>query len=331
MLAKSVLPERYSRPPLDRMRRIHELIKDGKYPNAVTMGRDMEVTDRTVKRDIEFMRDRYGAPIEYHEQRHGYYYTTDFDFFPVAAMTEAEMFALLVADKAIAQYHGMPFQKPLRMAFKKLTGQLDGKERYSLENLGAALSFRPFAPEDADLNAFRALTRAIQERRALKFEYRNLGSKNWQTRQVHPYHLACIDSHWYLFGHDLGRGAIRTFVLTRLAKPVVMSERFVRPKDFDPDKYLEGSFTVMKGDKQEEVVLAFDAWGADLVRGRQWHSSQEVTEHPDGGLTLKMRLTSLEEIERWVLSWGVHATVVAPPALRDRVRKAAAAVAGRYS
>ena len=103
---KNVLRERYTRPPSDRMRRIHEWIKGGKYPNAVTMGRDLEVVDRTVKRDIEFMRDRYGLPIAYDEERYGYYYTTPVDRFPVAAMTEAEMFALLVADKAIAQYHG---------------------------------------------------------------------------------------------------------------------------------------------------------------------------------------------------------------------------------
>ena len=141
---KNVLPERYTRPPSDRMRRIHEWIKSGKYPNAVTMGKDLEVVDRTVKRDIEFMRDRYGLPIAYDEERYGYYYTKPVDRFPVAAMTEAEMFALLVADKAIAQYHGTPFQKPLRMAFRKLTGQLDGREQYSLENLGLALSFRPF-------------------------------------------------------------------------------------------------------------------------------------------------------------------------------------------
>ena len=144
------------------MRRIHEWINSGKFPNAVTMGQDLEVVERTVLRDIDFMRDRYGLPIAYDEERYGYYYTSPVDRFPVAAMTEAEMFALLVADKAIAQYHGMPFRKPLRMAFRKLTGQLDGRERHSLDNLGLALSFRPFAPEDADLNAFRLITRALR-------------------------------------------------------------------------------------------------------------------------------------------------------------------------
>ncbi|MGC3956661.1 MAG: WYL domain-containing protein, partial [Verrucomicrobiota bacterium] len=82
----------------------------------------------------------------------------------------------------------------------------DNRERYSLENLGLALSFRPFAPEDADLNVFRVTHQgALQERRVLKFEYRNLGTKNWQARRVHPYHMACIDSHWYLFAHDVKR------------------------------------------------------------------------------------------------------------------------------
>ena len=174
------------------------------------------------------------------------------------------------------------------------------------------------------------ITKGLHERRALKFDYRNLGTKNWQARHVHPYHLACIDSHWYLFAHDVGRGAVRTFALARLAKPTVTAEHFLRPKDFDPDKYLEGSFTVMKGDKEEEVVIEFDAWATDLVRGRQWHSSQELTDRPDGGSRLQMRLNSLEEIERWVLSWGTHAKVVEPATLRERVRKTASAVAGRY-
>ena len=324
---RNVLRERYTRPPSDRMRRIHEWIKSGKYPNAVTMGKDLEVVDRTVKRDIEFMRDRYGLPIAYDEERYGYYYTKPVDRFPVAAMTEAEMFALLVADKAIAQYHGTPFQKPLRMAFRKLTGQLDGREQYSLENLGLALSFRPFAPEDADLNTFRVITRALTERRVLEFDYRKLGATKWQRRHVHPYHLACIDNHWYLFAHDLDRGAMRTFVLTRLAKPAATCERFAKPKNFDPDKYLAGSFTVMKGEEEHEVEIEFDAWGTDLVRGRQWHSSQVLTDRPGGGSRLAMRLNSLEEIERWILSWGVHARVIGPAALRDRVRKTAAAVA----
>src|SRR5262249_1009043 len=139
--------EMTTRPPIGRIKRIDEWIRGGKYPNAVTMGRHLEVAERTVKRGIEYMRNGVWAPMGYDDVRHGYFYSKPYDFLPVTAVTEAEMFALLIADKAIAQYRGMPFQKPLRMAFKKLTGQLDSAEQYSLENLGLALSFRPFAPE----------------------------------------------------------------------------------------------------------------------------------------------------------------------------------------
>lgn len=327
---KKSLQERYSRPPMHRMQRIHDWIKSRKYPNAVSMAKELAMTSRTVKRDIEYMRDRHAAPIKYDDLKHGYYYTKEFEFLPVAAVSEAEMFALLVADKAIAQYRGMPFQKALQMAFKKLTGQLDDRQQYSLEHLGLALSFRPFAPEDADLNAFRVVTKAMQQSRELKFKYRNLGAKHWQERRVHPYHLACIDSHWYLFAHDVNRRDMRTFALTRVAKPVLTEERFVKSKKFDPDKYLEGSFSVMKGDKEQVVEIEFDAWGADLLRGRQWHSSQEVTELPEGGARLRLRLNSLEEIERWILSWGTHARVLGPTALVERVRKTALAVGELY-
>ena len=52
------------------------------------------------------MRDALSAPVEYDEQRHGYYYSKAYDFLPTATVTEAEMVALLVADNAIAQYRG---------------------------------------------------------------------------------------------------------------------------------------------------------------------------------------------------------------------------------
>jgi proteasome accessory factor B len=333
---KRVGKRQYSRAPLERMliifRRVKERAeKEEKWPNAVTLAAELHVTIRTVKRDIDFMRDRYGVKLAYDEIKHGYYLTEPMEQFPVAAMSEAEMFALLVADKAIAQYNGTPFQKPLRMAFQKLTGQLDDRERYSLENLGLALSFRPFAPEDADMSAFRVITRALAQRLELTFEYRNLAAKKVLQRQVRPYHLACIDNHWYLFAYDTLRGDIRTFALTRLAKPALTKKRFVRAKSFNPDKYLAGSFGVLKGEEAHEVEIEFDAWATDLLQGRTWHTSQEVTPLPEGGSRMRFHLSSLDEVERWILSWGDHARVLGPAALQQRVRKTALAIAAQYA
>jgi len=60
------------------------------------------------------------------------------------------------------------------------------------------------------------------------------------------------------------------------------------------------------------------------------HSSQELTELPNGMLRVRLRLNSLEEIQRWVLSMGEHATVVRPKALADRAGKVGRGLAGKY-
>jgi predicted DNA-binding transcriptional regulator YafY len=310
---------------------IHERLRAGRFPNCVGMAREMGVALRTVKRDVTFMADRLKLPIEYDAKKYGFYYTKPVEQFPSLAMTEGEMFSLLVAHKAIAQYHGTPFERPLAVAFRKLTGQLDTQARYSLDNLQEAVSFRPFAPEDADLHAFQVITRALWKRRALRFRYKNLGAKQVQERLVHPYHLACIESHWYLFAYDVNRQEIRTFSLSRLTSAKLGEERFPEPKDFDPDEYLRGSFSVFKGKDDYEVVVDFDVWATDLVRGRRWHSSQEVTELADGCSQMRLRLNSLEEIERWILNWGTHATVVRPKVLRERIRATAGELAARYA
>ncbi|MDB6057681.1 MAG: hypothetical protein JWO95_1525 [Verrucomicrobiales bacterium] len=324
------VPAHVRRETIERPFRIHEMIAAGKYPNAQTIAKELEVSPKTIVRDLQFMRDRLDLPIEYHPQRHGFYYSKPVAKFPGSVkVTESELFALLVAHKAIEQYKGTPFYQPLLMAFAKLTGQLDRKERYTAESIQEALSFRPFAPEDTDVEIFQIVTRALQDHRALKFEYRKPGQKSADMRDVHPYHLTCIDNRWYLLAYDMDRSDIRTFVLGRTTNPRI-GDPFTKPKDFDPDKYFDGSFGAMKGTGDYEVVIEFDAFATDQLRGRKWHPTQVVTELPGGGSQMRMRLSGLEEIERWILSWGTHANAVYPKALVDRIRQTVHDLSIRY-
>lgn len=331
---KIALPKngRLRREPGERMLRIHQHILAGHFPNVRTVAAEFATSAKTIKRDFQYMRDHYDLPLAYDRQRHGYYYSKPVTNFPGSpSVTEAEMFALLVAHKAIAQYRGTPFHQPLQMAFQKLTAQLDKHERYSLENLHEALSFRPFAPEDTDLQTFEVITRALQESRVLQFHYRKPGQKIASLRQVHPYHMTCSDNRWYVLAHDPDCGEVRTFALGRITAPVLAAQCFTKPASFDPHKYLGDSFSVMKGDGDYEVLIEFDAWATDQLRGRQWHPSQTVQELPGGGCRLRLRLSGLEEIERWILSWGTHANVVRPAPLSARLHQIAHTLARRYA
>jgi predicted DNA-binding transcriptional regulator YafY len=323
----------HSRPPLERMLRIHEKLQSNSFPNCSRLACEIEVSTRTIKRDVDFMKYRLDLPIEYHPQRYGYYYSERVDRFPTLPITEAEIFALLVAHKAIAQYRGTPFEHLLEAAFRKLTGQLDTSTSFSFGNLDEAFSFRPFAPEETDLGLFQNLLTAIRKNQAIQFAYKKLGAKKSEQRTAHPYHLACVDNRWYLFAFDTVRQAMREFVLTRMSKLEVTDKTFIRRKSFKLDKYLRGSFGVFTGKPEDEfeVVVEFDAWAADLLRGRRWHWSQSVDELPGGEIRMRMRLNNLEEIERWVLEWGIHATVIAPLALADRIENIALELRNRYA
>ena len=55
---------RFSRPPLARMVRLHERLKAGEFPNCRKLAGELEVSSKTIQRDIDFMRDRLGVSPE---------------------------------------------------------------------------------------------------------------------------------------------------------------------------------------------------------------------------------------------------------------------------
>ena len=59
-----------------------------------------------------------------------------------------------------------------------MMAQLEDSVRFSLGNLDEVLSIRPFAPGDAELETFELLTRAVSERRVVRFTYRKHGEVN---------------------------------------------------------------------------------------------------------------------------------------------------------
>jgi proteasome accessory factor B len=100
---------------------LHDQLKRGTYPNCNQVAQHFELDRRTIHRDIKFMEINFGLPIAYDGERKGYYYTSHVEQFPGVTLSEKELFAILVAQKAVANFQGTPFHKPLATAFKRLT------------------------------------------------------------------------------------------------------------------------------------------------------------------------------------------------------------------
>ena len=319
--AKSDYP--HARPPLERMLRIHQALQAGKYPNASSLARIIEVAAKTIHRDIEFMRDRLNLPIEFDGSRKGYYYTGEVNAFPTMQITEGELFALVVAEKALQQYRGTSFEKPLLSALRKMEESLPDTISLNLAEIEQTISFRTRAEPILDLKIFDVLARAVSGRQQLEIHYRKPGQTATEARQVDPYHLANINGEWFLFAFDHARKDIRTFAPGRIKSAKPTGKTFERTEKFSLEKRLRDSFGVHSGEGKYEVVLQFSARAADYVREKKWHGSQKLSELKEGGVELKLSLSSLSEIERWVLSWGGEAKVITPPELAESVRAAA--------
>ena len=308
------------------MLRIHQALQAGGFPNAAKLAREIEVATKTIHRDIEFMRDRLNLPIEFNPAKNGYAYTGEVSAFPTMQITEGELFALVVAEKALQQYRGTSFEKPLLSAIRKMEQALPDTISLNLADIGQTISFRTRAEPILDLKIFDVLAKAVAQRQQLELHYRKPGQPKTEARLVDPYHLANINGEWFLFAHDHARKDIRTFVPARIQSAKPTGKTFERSQKFSLEKRLRDSFGVHSGDGAYEVVIRFDPHAADYVREKKWHPSQQLRELKGGGVELKLKLSSLAEIERWVLSWGGGAKVLKPRELAEAVRKSARAI-----
>jgi predicted DNA-binding transcriptional regulator YafY len=98
---------------------------------------------------------------------------------------------------------------------------------------------------------------------------------------------------------------------------------FERPQKFSLEKRLRDSFGVHSGEGKFEVVIRFTPRAADYIREKKWHASQTLRDLKGGGAELRMKLSSLAEVQRWVLSWGGEARVLQPRELVESVQAAA--------
>lgn len=302
--------------------RIHQEIASGNYPNASTLARAMEVSTKSIQRDLEFMRERLNLPLEYDGSRFGYFYTEPVSAFPTFQITEGELVALLIAEKALEQYRGTNFEKPLVSALKKMASQLPDTVSFNIAEWDQTISFRTSAEPILNLEIFDALAKATAARKQLRFDYRKPGQQKPEPRVVDPYHLANINGEWFLFAFDHARKDIRTFVPARIANIQPTGKTFARPAKFSLEKRLHDSFGVVSGAGEFDVVIRFDEFSAGYIREKRWHPSQELRELNNGNVELRMKLSSLDEVQRWVLSWGGHAKVISPKELAESVRDA---------
>ncbi len=310
-----------------RVLEIHKIVQTGKYPNCSTLATEIEVTPKTIQRDITFMRNQLDLPLEYHAINHGYYYTQPVHEFPMLHLSRNDLVALFLARHALEPVRGTKLERMLAESFSKIAEACPGEVSIQWHELDEAFSVKASGVLPADVTLFGDLLDAVMACRKVSFNYHKLTGSKPEQRTVHPYHVGQIEHGWYLVAYDPGRKGMRTFALQRITNLSVLKSKFERNPRFNARDHLGGGFGVWSYDNKEnqahEISIRFEDYAARVVAERMWHSSQAIRKlKPDGSaIEFQATLSGLEEITRWVLSWGSKAKVLEPPELKKRVRE----------
>ena len=319
--------------PLERLVSIDKAIRTGRFPNATSLAKELEVTPRTIHRDIEFARDRLKSPIVFDPKRNGYAYSDPSYRYSPISITEGELVALFVAERALRQYRGGPFGADLERAFAKIQAGLTDRISVEFGRLGESYSFHTTAPTSCEPGLFGDLAKAVTGQRRLTIQYASISRTGPVRREVDPYHLAGVDGQWYLVAYCHLRREVRLFVPSRVIDLAFTGETFEVPADFRIEDYLGKSLSVFRGETGEahQIRVRFRGVAAVLVVERTWHASQTIERSAEGDVTIGLTLSHLREAERWVLSWGAEAEVLEPTELRESVARSLKEASARYA
>jgi predicted DNA-binding transcriptional regulator YafY len=305
-------------------------LRAGRTVTAVDLSRQFEISLRTAYRDFDFLRDDWRVPVAFDRARRTFRLTEPAALVAPVTLSRGEVVAVFFAERVLRQYRGTPFEEDLASAFRKIQELLPEEVSVSPDTIDACLSLDIGPVHTPDAHVFAGVLAALRLRRAALVRYRSLNSGRTTDRRIHPYHVFNHRGDWYVAAWDDRRRAVRDFALHRIRRMTTTTERYEILPSFDAKAYLGQAFAIEKGGKPVEVAIRFVPRQARWIRERRWHATARVQGTIDGGCVLRLRVSGLDEVRRWVMQFGSEAEVLAPVTLRREVAAELAAAAEAY-
>ncbi len=295
------------------------------------LAEELGVSGKTIRRDLDTFR-QVGFPLEEIVENRGRkrWRIAPNVRQPALAFAYDEAVALFVAQQLMHPLAGSPFAEAAQRAFRKVSaclghGAAQYVKQFATMFCQTTSGTRNYA-DKAEL--IDRLLLAIEDRRSVLITYQSLRAAEPVTYSIDPYGLIHHRGSLYLVGWLPSQEQVRHWKVDRMFDAEPTESRFQRPDQFDLQEHMAKSFGVYHGQHEVHVAVRFSSTVARYVSEKVWHSSQRLQPQSDGSLVAEFDLNSIEEFKHWILSFGAHAVVLEPEALREEVcRELEAAVA----
>ncbi|WP_405486045.1 helix-turn-helix transcriptional regulator [Nocardia sp. NBC_00511] len=278
------------------------------------------VSDRTVRRDIDRLRD-LGYPVEATLGATGGYRLVAGAAMPPLLVDDDEAVAIAIGLRAAAGSAVAGIEEASVRALTKLEQVLPAKLRRRVRVLGAATMAPAATAHTIDPEVLTTLAAAVTNRERVRFEYLSAAGASTR-RNVEPVGLVPYRHRWYLVGFDLDRADWRSFRVDRLERPQPTAARFT-PRELpatDPAAFVIGARTD-SGPPSLRFLVDIEA-PADKVIGRLGECPGDIAARDENSCRLDV---ARDDDPLWIaqrlVELGVDFVVHQPPELTAALRE----------
>ncbi|HEX5766773.1 MAG TPA: WYL domain-containing protein, partial [Burkholderiales bacterium] len=287
----------------------------------------------SVKRDLEYMRSRFNAPIEYVRELNGYRFGKPRSGpryeLPGLWFNAAEVQALLTTLQLLTNLQPGLLDGQVKPVLERLRSIL-GKGDHSWEEVVKRM--RIFLPERRQGQAahFSVVAAALLKRQRIRIKHYNRKEDRETEREVSPQRLVHYRDNWYLDAYCHLREDLRSFAVDAIREAVLKDVPAKEVREAELDEYLGSGYGIFGGRKVQWATLKFSPEAARWVSAQNWHPKQRARVEKDGSYVLELPYAEDRELVMEILKYGADVEVLAPAELRKRVAGALKLAAVRY-
>jgi predicted DNA-binding transcriptional regulator YafY len=321
--------------PMDRTERFYKielLIKSRAGVSFDELKRELEVSPATLKRDLQYLRDRMDAPIVYDRDDNVYRFADaaggpngsagPAHQLPGVWFSEKEIRSLLTMHELISGLDdGGVLGRHLQPLLDKLHGML-GSSAAEARTLMRRVRIVSPARRPVPSRFFEEVVSGVLSRRKLAIHYYTRTRRSESERVVSPQRLLHYRNTWYLDAWCHSSDGLRRFALDAMRGARVLDEaaRDLPLKTVEDE--LDQGYGIFGGAARLRwATLEFNADAAQWVGQEEWHPQQRLSPQADGSLRMRLPYTEPTELVMDVMRHGPHVRVVAPAELADLVRR----------
>jgi len=276
----------------------------------------------------------------------GFIYEDGSDARPVFKLFKDGIFNIHDLDLSIEELLGLYFLKEVVKPFStspvgenaysvvnRIVDSMPGHDKKFIQQVASC-----FKVDLEDLSSDKTISRRVMDsireaaynHRTVRMKYYSFTSDEETLRELDPYVLFFKGRYYYVAGYCHKYNEIREFRIDRIKQLEILDKYFEVDPNFSYEAYNDCVWNVLKGDEHYTVEIRFANKGARLVREYESKRADKIIEQPDGSLIFIKTVSNLEEIARWILSYGKDARVIKPKELADSIKQQAQAVCEHY-